>query len=302
MQQFALRIHGVMLADQRRNEMLRRAIEALVRPGDVVTDVGAGTGLLSMFAARAGALKVYALESGTIAFLARRLVEANGMSNVIEVIQTSSLKFNPPEQSDVVVSETLGYTALDERFRATMVDARDRMLRPGGALVPAALSIFAVPVETVKLPEQAGQLDWIEGLDFRPLAELFGRLYERRYIDSCSYLSDPQLVTRLDCYVMRHEGVIRCELEFIIDRPAILTGFALWFEALLSPGVSLSSQSEGSSNHWGQTFLPIRSLPVVDEGEEVWLRLSLDDQNGRFVVSWDYTTSRARYQATIGRQ
>jgi precorrin-6B methylase 2 len=298
MQPFSLRVHGMMLADQHRNSRFREAIEAVVRPGDVVTDVGAGTGLLSMFAARAGARKVYALESGMIAFIARRIIALNGMSDVIEVVQTSSLAFEPPEPSDVVISETLGYAVLDERFRPTVVDARERMLRPGGTLIPAAVNIYAVPVDFGELPEQSGQLDQIEGLDFRPLAELFARLPERRYISASSYLARPQRVARLDCNSMSRAGPIDAKLKFRAGRAARLTGFAVWFDALLSEGVILSSHSDSVSNHWGQAFLPMRPPRRVVEGEQVHLQLSLDDENGRFVISWNCKSYDA---ASLGR-
>ena len=75
-----------------------------MRPGDVVLDVGAGSGVLSMFAARAGAARVYAVEQTSMAVLAQELVAANGLSDVIEVIQDDVMDIEPPERVDVIVS------------------------------------------------------------------------------------------------------------------------------------------------------------------------------------------------------
>ena len=80
-------VHRSMIGDRVRTEAFRRAIEAAVRPGDVVLDVGAGSGILSVFAARAGAARVYAVEQTSIAVFAQELVAANGVADVVRVIQ-----------------------------------------------------------------------------------------------------------------------------------------------------------------------------------------------------------------------
>jgi protein arginine N-methyltransferase 1 len=279
-------MHQLMLADHRRNRSLRLAIERAVRPGDIVIDVGTGTGLLAMFAARAGASKVYALEHGPVSFIARRLVEVNSMQDVIEVIQTPSLRFIPPEQADVVVSETLGFAVLDERFRENVVDARDRMLRPGGVLIPRSVRICAAPVEGVRLPDGQKALERIEGLDFGPFAAMCANLHERRHIAETTYLSSHELVFELDCNTMSVVDLVQGEAAFAIVRDGELGGFALWFDASLGDDLLMSSQHGGAENHWGQTFLPIQPVQV-EQGETVCLQLSMDDRNGRFVLKWE---------------
>ena len=72
-------VHRTMICDRVRTEAFRRAIDSVVRPGDVVLDVGAGSGILSVFAARAGAARVYAVERTTVAVLAQELAAANGV-------------------------------------------------------------------------------------------------------------------------------------------------------------------------------------------------------------------------------
>ncbi len=82
-----IEVHRTMICDRVRTEAFRHAIDSVVRPGDVVLDVGAGSGILSMFAARAGAARVYAVERTTVAVMAQELAAANGFADVIEVIQ-----------------------------------------------------------------------------------------------------------------------------------------------------------------------------------------------------------------------
>src|SRR5262249_51793631 len=147
MHSIRLSIHGAMLADSARNAAFRKAIETVVRPGDVVVDVGAGSGLLSLMAARAGAKKVYALESGPLAAVCRRIADTNGFAATIDVQMIDSRHWNPPEHADVVISETLGVAVFEEGFLQTMQDARNRFLRHGGALIPGRLKVLIAPVE-----------------------------------------------------------------------------------------------------------------------------------------------------------
>lgn len=96
-----------MLADDRRVTAFRRAIERVIRPGDVVLEAGAGTGLLSSFAA-ARARAVYAVEADPgVAALGARLVELNGMADRVRYRQGRAERTLPPEPVDVVVCEML---------------------------------------------------------------------------------------------------------------------------------------------------------------------------------------------------
>ncbi len=75
-----LSIHRLMVACEVRTEAYRRALAAAVRPGDVVLDAGAGTGIMGMLAAQAGASKVYCVEISSMAEMARALVKQNGLA------------------------------------------------------------------------------------------------------------------------------------------------------------------------------------------------------------------------------
>src|SRR5271170_1567362 len=103
-----LPVHRWMLRDSVRNEAFRNAIAHAVKPGDVVLDMGAGTGILSVFAAVAGARKVYAVERTDVALVARRMVERNGFAGCIDVLQADLEDITLPEKVDVLVSEWMG--------------------------------------------------------------------------------------------------------------------------------------------------------------------------------------------------
>jgi predicted RNA methylase len=97
-------VHQVMLQDEPRNDAYRAAIEAVVR-GRVVLDVGAGTGLLSLLAARAGATRVYAVEASALVVQLQQNVELNGAAAVITVLHGAVEDVELPEKVDVLLSE-----------------------------------------------------------------------------------------------------------------------------------------------------------------------------------------------------
>lgn len=106
----------------------------------IVLDVGCGTGILSLFAARAGAQRVIAIDASQIANSAEKIVKANGFENVITVIKGKVEDVSLPdgiEKVDIIVSEWMGYALLYESMLDSVLVARDRFLRPGGVLAPS---------------------------------------------------------------------------------------------------------------------------------------------------------------------
>ena len=140
--------HLSMLHDVARMDSFRRAINATVQPGDVVVDIGCGTGVLSFMACEAGAGKVYAIEGGPVIDVARELAVANGFADRIEFLSGWSIDVGLPEQADVLISETIGNAGLDEGIVAWTCDARKRLLRPGAALLPQRLRVWVAAAES----------------------------------------------------------------------------------------------------------------------------------------------------------
>jgi predicted RNA methylase len=116
--------HAGMLADERRMDAYRDAIHEAVRPGDVVVDLGSGTGVLSFFACQAGAARVYAIERGPTARLGRELCRANGFDDRVTFIEDYSTNVQLPERADALVTETLWDFGVGEGMVGAMADAR----------------------------------------------------------------------------------------------------------------------------------------------------------------------------------
>ena len=137
--------HEEMLSDRVRVDAYHRGIHANIHPGDVVVDLGTGSGLLACMASRAGASKVYAIEHGEIIDLAREIAAHNGCDN-IEFVRTNSREFTPPEPVDVILHEQMGDELFNENMVENVLDLRDRALRPGGRVLPSAFRLFVEPV------------------------------------------------------------------------------------------------------------------------------------------------------------
>ncbi|KIZ06233.1 putative protein arginine N-methyltransferase 4.2 [Monoraphidium neglectum] len=139
-----------MLEDHKRTGAYYNAVLQNRRQfhGKVVLDVGTGSGILAIFAAKAGAKKVYAVEATDMAKTARKLVEHNKFGDVIEVIQGTIETIELPEKVDVVISEWMGYFLLRESMLDSVLLARDKFMKPDGAMYPSHARMFMAPIHT----------------------------------------------------------------------------------------------------------------------------------------------------------
>jgi len=139
-----------MLKDTVRTRAYQRAIED--NPEDfkdkIVMDIGCGTGILSIFAARAGAKHVYAIEFAEIALFAEEIIKRNGLSDRITVIKGKMEEITlPVKQVDIIISEWMGYFLLYESMMDSVLWARDKYLVKGGKILPDKCSIYLAALE-----------------------------------------------------------------------------------------------------------------------------------------------------------
>jgi protein arginine N-methyltransferase 7 len=163
--------HFAMLNDHARNAFYRDALKAHVRPDDIVLEIGTGSGLLAMLAAKAGAKHVYAVEANKhMAQLARQLIAGNGLSERITVINALSTDVRVgvqlPARADVLVSEILGTLLLGENALQYVADARRRLLKPNARLIPAGGCQFVALIESSEIKSITSVENW-DGIDLR---------------------------------------------------------------------------------------------------------------------------------------
>jgi protein arginine N-methyltransferase 1 len=147
-----------MLEDRPRMKTYKESLEdnKELLKDKIVIDVGAGTGILSIFAARAGARHVYAIEFSETAKMAEKVIAENGLSDRITVIQKRAedveLGVDIREQADAIVSEWMGYCLLYESMLESVLSVRDRLLKPGGLMFPerARICVAGLDHESAK--------------------------------------------------------------------------------------------------------------------------------------------------------
>jgi SAM-dependent methyltransferase len=276
-----IEVHRTMICDRVRTDAFRRAIASLVRPGDVVLDVGAGTGILSLFAARAGAARVYAVERTTIAVLAQELAAENEASETVNVIHGDLMDIELPERVDVIVSEWLGGFGVDEGMLVPVIAARDRWLKPGGAMIPSSVTAWAGLVHDSYFGEIVGFLrDDPYGLRMDGLVEMTVNeiLYSGsfRHLTAADRRSEPGRLWTTDAKLIPlEEAQAPHEAETLLQvrDPGTANALALWFSADLAPGLSLSVGPGDPPTHWGMTTAPLRSPLELAPGMVVRARV-----------------------------
>jgi SAM-dependent methyltransferase len=171
--------HARMLHDDRRTGHYIAALREAVRPEDVVLDLGTGSGVLAIAAVRAGARHVYAVEASDIADVAERVFADNAVDDRVTLIRGWSRDIELPEPADLLVTEVIGNEPFEEEILETTLDARRRLLKPGGRLLPHTLELLARPllIPDADVRQRAIGRDAVErwrqlyAIEFQPLLD-----------------------------------------------------------------------------------------------------------------------------------
>ncbi len=278
--------HRQYLADRARLDAYARAIAGVVRPGDVVLDLGAGTGILGLLACRAGASRVYAVEETDLVDLARRIAGATGCADRIVHLKAHSSHVTLPEPVDVVVCDQSGRFGVDGTVLEDLEDARRRLLKPGGRVVPASLQVVMAPVES---PEAFAAVDFWStrpaGFDVSAARETAANTGYPRRIRADELLGPPAAGSPVSL-LEPSPPMVRLDGHWTIARAATLHGLAAWFAAHLAPEVTLTNSPLAADRiDRRQVFFPVGTPVPVAPGDSV--RASLRVLTGEVVVGWE---------------
>lgn len=273
--------HRVMVRDQVRTAAFQKAIAATVKEGDVVLDVGAGSGVLSLFAAQAGAARVYAVErSPQAAALARHLVHENGYDHVIRVIEGDVRGVEASEPVDVIVSEWMGTVGIEENMYGAVLWARDHWLKPDGRIIPVAVTAMAAPVDTAQRVDTGFFADKPWGLNLTALSEsvINELLLHRRRVEPKNLMAPEQPLWTNVALSDPPEAVRNAAVaspEFKIAREGASSALALWFSADLGQGVTLATGPQDPDTHWGQMLLPLAGRQALTKGDTLYATVTV---------------------------
>ncbi|MFX1483231.1 MAG: 50S ribosomal protein L11 methyltransferase [Promethearchaeota archaeon] len=253
-------LHAAMLLGQKtRLAKFREAINQVVRTNDYVVDIGTGSGVLAIMAAKAGARKVFAIDINKESLqYARHAAELNCVDDNIQFVENHFSEFIPDDKADVVICEMLSSILLVEQQVPASLHAINNILKQGGVIIPEKATVFAVPVEC---PIMAERFEF-EDLTFPKVVQTVNSDLERD-------LADIQVLHEFDFREPPNNLEINRVLTFHMISDGILHGLVGLFEAQLYGNIKLDME-----DGWKQLFLPLENPLSVEEGDEVRIRIS----------------------------
>lgn len=276
-QQTIIGFHRTLLADEPRTNAFAEAIRRTVTPDDVVLDLGSGTGVLAMFAARAGARRIFAIEEQHTADLAYILLRRNGCERV-ELLHAHSKEVELPERATVLITETLGNFGFDEGILGSVIDAKERLLTRDARIIPQGVAIALAPVH---LPRQYGrEVEWWSepryGFDFSP-----ARLFAANHVygvelGPSALVAEAAIGDEIDLATVE-SAEVAMQASFLATRAGVVHGFAGWFHCTLVDGITLTNEPPLATPNWGHAFFPLEQPATVTAGTPIEIELESHD-------------------------
>ncbi|CAG2113695.1 unnamed protein product [Medioppia subpectinata] len=279
-----------MMQDFIRTSTYQRAILANIDDfkDKVVLDVGAGSGILSFFAAQAGARKVYAVEASSMAKHAECLVYNNKLSDRIQVIAGKIEEITLPESVDIIISEPMGYMLFNERMLETYLHAK-KWLAPNGKMFPSRGDLHIAPFSDSQLyVEQLTKANfWFQqnfhGVD---LSSLRSAALKEYFYQPVVDTFDVRICTAksyrytVDFTKANEKDLHRIEIpvSFVMHQTDEVHGLAFWFDVAFfgsQQTVWLSTSPTQPLTHWYQVRCLVDTPLFVQRGQTLTGRVVL---------------------------
>ncbi len=290
-----------MLADERRMAFYHEAINRYIKPGDRVIDLGTGTGILAAFASRRGAERVYAVDHSSIIEHARELAAENGIENV-DFADVHSTKFHLDDPVDVILHEQIGDFLFDEAMVPNVCDLRDRLLKPGGLILPSRFELFCEPMtlhDEQRIP-YIWELNDVHGFDFSSMGRSRPQDPEYYRLVSCDlgmvkhFSGEPAPIVNVDLHTVT-ESSLPLSVTFTrkVKNPGLIDGLVVYMKAKVDDDLVLSSSplDPNRASHWGFRILRL-DQSRAEIGDELEVTLSVNDWAD--TDSWMWTCENYR--------
>jgi protein arginine N-methyltransferase 1 len=286
MTRYHLRDHARMFAARARNDAYDAALRAVVRPGSVVLDIGTGCGLFALLACRAGAARVYALETEPSISIARELATENRVSDRITFIQQRSTEVTLPERVDVVVADIRGVLPLAGGAVASLIDARERLMKRGGAIIPQRDILRGAVVSAPQVYAKVVDVWSGNALGLSTAAARAAATQQLVPVEATDVtaLADPIGMATIDYRDIAAPSVSATGTWTV--SPGAAHGLALWFEAELADGVGYRSGPGSGDDLYGVAFLPWPQPATFTATTAVVIDLRADWIGGAYVWTW----------------
>ena len=259
-----------------RSSLFQEAISQHLPPGAVVLDAGCGTGVLGLYCLQAGAEKVYAVDSTAALELAQQSYQRAGLASRAQFIRGSTFQTVLPEKVDVIVCDHVGFLGVDYGIVDLLADARKRLLKPGGLIIPGLLrlQVAAVQSEDVNRRVRRWGQDDIPS-EFHWIGQLSAHSKHSVQLKADALLTPAVTLGDIDLRVDQ-PAFQQWTVQTQAERDGTVHGVAGWFECLLAGEVwmtnsPLSPQSIGRP----QAFLPLDTPLAVQAGDEITIEIMM---------------------------
>ncbi|XP_029416452.1 protein arginine N-methyltransferase 3 isoform X2 [Nannospalax galili] len=269
-------IHEEMLKDKVRTESYRDFIyqNPHIFKDKVVLDVGCGTGILSMFAAKAGAKKVLGVDQSEILYQAMDIIRLNRLEDTVTLIKGKIEEVRlPVEKVDVIISEWMGYFLLFESMLDSVLYAKNKYLGKGGSVYPDICTISLVAVSDVsKHADRIAFWDDVYGFNMSCMKKAVIPEAVVEVLDPKTLVSDPCGVKHIDCHTTSISDLeFASDFTLKITKTAVCTAvagyFDIYFEKNCHNRVVFSTGPQSTQTHWKQTVFLLEKPFAVKAGE-----------------------------------
>ncbi|XP_046559649.1 protein arginine N-methyltransferase 1-B-like [Haliotis rubra] len=308
-------IHEEMLKDEVRTLTYRNSMyyNKHLFKGKTVLDVGCGTGILCMFAAKAGAAKVIGIECSNIIEYAEKIVKANHLDNVISLVRGKVEEVVLPdgvEKVDIIISEWMGYCLFYESMLKTVIFARDKWLAPGGLIFPDRATLYITGIEDRQYKDE--KINWwdnVYGFDMSVIRSVAISEPLVDVVDPKQVVSNSCLIKEVDIYTVTEDDMtftspfhLQCRRNDYCH--ALVTFFNMEFTKC-HKRTGFSTAPEAPYTHWKQTVFYLGENDLtIKKGEEIYGTFSMtpNKSNNRdldFVVDVDFKGELSEMSDTL---
>jgi protein arginine N-methyltransferase 1 len=280
--------YDAMFADPVRTTAYLDAIARGVRPGHVVVEIGTGVGFFAVAACRAGARRVHAIEVNPAVDVGAQIAADNGCADRITFYREDSRRVALPDRGDVLLSDLRGVLPLYGDHIATLVDARARLLRPGAILIPRRDHLCAAPCSAPPDWRRDHVLpgDAPHGIDRRAVEARVRNNWYRCRLERDSLLADGVQWAVLD-YAAVESPDVAGPAEWTITADGIAEGVAVWFDADLGFGATLTNAPGAPRAVYGQAFYPFRRALAMHAGDHLAVEFRAHLAGDEYVWGWN---------------